>query len=114
MLKLTQWNCQSVGNKRPELEFRAQDSDIWLLSETWLRKGDRINIRNFDCKRRDRSLGRGGGVAILIKNNIEYSQVDITYNCNNKLECCAIQITWNQKPLIIISVYKPPVVIIYC
>lgn len=108
MLRIIQWNCQSLTKKLPELEFRSQNFELIMLSETWLRKSDRINIKNFDILRSDRNLSRGGGVAILINNSIKYSHVDLTYNCNNKLECCAIEITWSQKSLILVSIYKPP------
>lgn len=108
MLRLLQWNCQSLRNKVPELEYRSRDYDIILLSETWLNHEHRINLRNFDIVREDRILGVGGGVAILIRNNIKYRQIPVTANYNGILEACAVEVTWRDKPLILVSLYKPP------
>lgn len=110
MLQLVQWNCQSLKNKIPELEFRSQKTHILLLAETWLNSQDRVNIRNFDTVRKDRKIGigRGGGVAILVNNSIKYSHVNINYDCNGKIECCAIQIKYDNRPVILASIYKPP------
>lgn len=97
-------------HKRPELELRIKDLVAVLLTETWLNQNNRINIRNFDTVRADRKIGRGRGVAILVKKSIKYSHVEIPFNCNDKLECCAIRISWGnaRRPLILVALYKRP------
>lgn len=35
---------------------------------------------------------RGGGVMILVKRNIKYKRVQRVFDCNGKIEVCAVQI----------------------
>ncbi|KAK9659686.1 hypothetical protein QE152_g41642, partial [Popillia japonica] len=46
-----------------------------LLSETWLRPGNKLSIINYFTYRADRLTGRGGGVAVLIKKDIRHSPI---------------------------------------
>lgn len=107
-VKFLQWNCQSIIKKKQELEHRAQDFDIVALSETWLNEEDKFKIRNFNTIRWNRQNRRGGGVAILVKNNLKYQTIRNIYNANCKLEVCGIKLNFNSRSLSIISLYKPP------
>lgn len=73
---IIQWNVRSVTNKKTDLIYLVNKYKplIVALSETWL-KHDRIfGIPGYVCIRNDRSDGYGG-VAILIKNNVAFSQI---------------------------------------
>lgn len=66
-------NCRSIVNKAEKLEgmLLAHDPDIVLLTETWLRDDvfdSEFVPKNYRVFRKDRN-GRGGGVAILFRNN---------------------------------------------
>lgn len=107
--RILQWNCQSVNSKKAELEYRALSYDIILLSETWLNiQNPSFKIKGFDTIRQDRLIGRGGGVAILIRKDIKYASIPLQHNCSNALEACAIKVEWEGYPLIFVSIYKPP------
>lgn len=109
MFKILQWNCQSIKHKKPELELRSVNYDLILITETWLNiSTPKFKIKNFDTIRNDRSLGKGGGTAILVKGSIKYCEFPLQNKINNKIEACAIRITWQGKPLIIVSIYVPP------
>jgi hypothetical protein len=49
--KFLQWNCHS---KLPELQQRANQYDITLLSETWLSEEDTVYMKGFDIIRNDK------------------------------------------------------------
>lgn len=73
-LKIVSWNARGIRNKKDEL-FHFLDKhnfDVCLLSETWLKSKCSLKNRNYYCYRNDRRTGRGGGVAILIKKNIQH------------------------------------------
>lgn len=80
-----QWNCQSIQNKRLELEKRGEEFDVIMLSETWLSPNDRFILKNFDIVRCDRRDRRGDGTAILIRNGIKYKSVETRYTASDKL-----------------------------
>ena len=84
-------------------------SDVIGLSETWLSAGvldSGIAIQNYNIVRRDR-LGRGGGVAFYIKNNIRFSVLDIGED-NCPLEQIWISMKIGGKKVSFGSLYRPP------
>lgn len=98
--------------KRPELKLRSINYDILLISETWLKNDDKFLLRNFDTVKKGRADRHEGDVALFIKNGIGYKVVENIYSAEGKLEVCAVEINLNYKPFIIISLYKPPNVVI--
>lgn len=49
----------------------------------------------------------GGGDAVLIKNGIRYQVFKNFVNCPLGLECCAVELMFDNQKLIIISCYRP-------
>jgi len=76
-LKVLIWNAQSVGNKRVELfDFLTRENiDVALITETWLKPQSSFFHRDFNCIRSDRVDGNHGGVAIVIRKDIEYKRL---------------------------------------
>ena len=68
------WNSRSIRNKYIELfnYLVLNNVDICLLSETWLKSNIKVTHSTYNCIRIDREDRPGGGVAILIKNNLKY------------------------------------------
>ena len=61
-----------------------------LIGETKLTQTDKLQIKNYRTYRRDRqALHRGGGVAILIKDDIPHTQINIL---NTSVEVIAVQL----------------------
>lgn len=58
--------------------------------------------------RKDRAQGRGGGVAIIINQSIKYRIVDNLYNCENKIEVCAVEIFSKGESIFLVACYRPP------
>lgn len=101
-LKILQWNANNLKNKL--LQFKTlitiENIDIALISETKYQFN--CNIPGFTVYTKNREDNTGGGVAILIKNNIEHIPLAIqTVN----LEATAIKI---KNGTIIASIYQPP------
>ena len=75
-MNLVSWNA--CGLRQNVLEVRQylenQDIDIMLINETKLTPDIQIKIKNYKIIRSDRTA-HGGGVAIIIKNNIPYKQI---------------------------------------
>ncbi|PLS49478.1 hypothetical protein CYV29_15670, partial [Carnobacterium maltaromaticum] len=69
------FNARSVVGKADELRawISTWEYDVIAITETWLREGHdwQLNIPGYRCFRRDREGGkRGGGVALLVKEDI--------------------------------------------
>lgn len=90
-LNLIQWNAKSICSKLPELNRHLSVFNFALISETWLSSSDAFIVRGFDTVRKDRVNRRSGGVMILIRSTIKYRRVPRIYDCNGKIEACAVE-----------------------
>lgn len=101
--QIIQWNCRSISSKKCDIIYLANKYQPFLISlqETWLRPGFNFRIPKYSCIREDRSDGYGG-VALLIKNNISFSQFTIP---NHSSDFSIIAITINN--ICYVSLYIP-------
>ena len=114
-LNVIQINCRGIKSKLDdlaELLSEINDPDIVLLSETWLKDGEErfIDIKNYKYKGVVRKHKKGGGVGILIKNNIKYRvRTDLNEkNQDNSFEHFFIEVKGNKYNIIAGSIYHPP------
>lgn len=92
-LKLLQWNCHSIRNKREVIiNIIINDYDILALSETWLDSHINFNLANFNILRKDGPSSKSGGLILAIKKHIPYQIVDYIHYRENTLESLAITI----------------------
>lgn len=79
-LKIINWNAHSISNKKLELEqlIHYIQPHIICITETWLRPNQPFNVHGYYVHRKDRLIGRGGGVAILIENTVVTSALGIS------------------------------------
>ncbi|XP_059845547.1 uncharacterized protein LOC132404945 [Hypanus sabinus] len=74
-LKVLYMNARSIRNKVDELEAQLEIGkyNVVGITETWL-QADRaweMNIQGYTSYRKERLTGRGGGVALLLRNDIQ-------------------------------------------
>lgn len=107
-LKIAAWNSRGLASKIDELiDFSIKENiDIILVSETFLSPNINLKKCGFVIHRNDRAVSFGGGVAIIIRNNIPHCKVNMSLT--NSLEVVAIKLTISGVTHTIISVYKPP------
>ena len=87
-MNLLCWNCRGLGNSQTEQELgnivRAQGPSIVFLAKTWLDKARLLFLRDklkFEGLLEFSREGRGGGVAIMWKKDVDFS-ID-TYSLNH-------------------------------
>lgn len=107
-LKIMQWNCQGISNKKGEILIISDCFDILLLSETFMKSTKQFYLKNFNIIQSDRLSNRGGGLAIAIRDNIKFSRINSITNIENSLETLAISINTSIGELLIVSVYRVP------
>ena len=83
--------------------------DIICKSETWIKTGDQSisNLDGFKSYFSSRSVLRGGGCMIMVRNNIRAIEIKV----NSLSECinmCAVRLVRQSKSIILICVYKEP------
>ena len=91
------------------LEILTETPHIIVLSETWLKD---INcntalITGYSAVHCTREHQNSGGISIYVRNDIDFKHlVHLTYS-NNTIESLAIEISINNKPIIIVGIYRP-------
>ena len=115
-------NCQSVCNKQDQLRkvIYEYDLDIASLTETWLKaEGDDSIIagltpQNYSFNHKPRTSGsRGGGVAVLAKNELQFTEADLFIETDlevrvKSFEYIAGYIPFNSTCIRIITIYRIP------
>ena len=106
------WNCEGIRPKRKELELYLKENviDIIALNETFLNKKLNFCISGYDTIRNDRSTGRKGGVAFLVKHglviNKEYRNSDFNIITDNEALAINLELSNNQN-LTLATIYCP-------
>ncbi|KAK9887253.1 hypothetical protein WA026_021104 [Henosepilachna vigintioctopunctata] len=77
-----------------------------LISETFLKPSKTFRIQNYQIYRTDRTTGRGGGTAILIKQGITHEEIET--ESLQSIENTGIRIKTRNGDLICYAVYNPP------
>ena len=111
-LKILCVNCQSIVNKKHEFQnmIQTHNPDIVTATESWLKKEHFTSeifpsTLGYSVFRRDRPIGKGGGVFIMVKNNLLPSEQP---KLNTDCEIIWIKLEIKgTKPLYISSYYKP-------
>ena len=94
-----------MQQKTEILEF-----DIIALSETWFSEGnhDLIGFPNYNHVSTYRPVRTGGGVSLLIKDNLYYKELQhFKYN-TDILESVFVEIEMIGKNIVIGCIYRPP------
>lgn len=71
------WNTRSVQPKTEDLIdlLRTYKIDVAVLTETHLERTTKFSIAHYNIVRRDRTHGRGGGVAILVRDTLNFRKL---------------------------------------
>uniref|UniRef100_A0ABD2VZL9 ribonuclease H n=1 Tax=Trichogramma kaykai TaxID=54128 RepID=A0ABD2VZL9_9HYME len=106
-LRIFFWNVRSIGTKFSEVKKISTEYDIIACVESWLTPDSEYCIPGFHVVRKDRVHTRGGGIAIWVRKNIAFKEIDDTH-LHESIEICALQLN-NVKPNLNLYVcYRPP------
>jgi exonuclease III len=111
------WNCFSFKNKIQNFLFFLEtfSPDIVMLNETKLSETEMrklLDNRNYKLLTKERANTKGGGVAMVIKNNIKTEQISLGDQLENT-EYIALELEWkNNTKLCLVAYYNPPDVVL--
>jgi len=104
-------NARSLINKIDELRVVCSiERPLFVaVSETWFFESildSEISINNYNLIRGDRKFRKGGGVALYVRQGIEYSEAELP---NKYVESLWVNIKLSRKEKILVGVvYRPP------
>ena len=110
--KFAHHNVRSLPSKIDQIKIAldGQPLDMLAINETWLDNTIRtedVNIPGYRFERCDRSR-EGGGVAIYIKESLNYKLRKDLVNTNIEALWLEIRIPKYHKSLVVCSIYRPP------
>ena len=107
-------NCRSMTHKLSEISELANKSEasIIALTETWLDSNleSTIHINGYTYLGKSRTGGRGGGVGLLINNNLKFHHFS-TKGCpgeHKTYESLFIRLTLTKSSPVVGVIYRPP------
>ncbi|XP_062527025.1 RNA-directed DNA polymerase from mobile element jockey isoform X1 [Bombyx mori] len=105
-LNIIQWNAQSLSSNKHAFTYFLYNNDIHiaLISETWLKPEKKFHIKGYKIERLDIGSNHNG-VAILIKNNLNYIRLNTLHD--DSLQNIAIRLQFNNEEISIVSFYSP-------
>ena len=107
--KIVHININGISNKRTELihYLNEHNPQFMTVNESKIRKQHKIKIPNYHIIRKDRENARclGGGVAILVREDIKFDQID-TSQFNE--DFIAISFISEKRKIALATIYNPP------
>ena len=112
-LKIVQWNCLCMTVARVELLkifLKHENPDIMAINEVKLNDvtgNFRLRFDNYITLYKSRAnSSRGGGVCFLIKDYLDFIQLDLLKNLN--LELITIKLKIDKNEILFVNYYNPP------
>ncbi|CAL4103333.1 unnamed protein product [Meganyctiphanes norvegica] len=112
-LVVLQWNCKSINAPGRYTEcdnlIKAIKPHIVLLSETWLHPDKNISkFKNYNTTyRKDRPAREGGGLLMLVRDDLRHRSLQVNPIVNSMIEAQAIEIYLAHDKVNILHVYNP-------
>ena len=108
-IKFGHINIRSLPNKIDQFRHMCSNVfDVISVNEIWCDEtvsDSEVDLPGFSILRRDRRRD-GGGVALFIKNGIDFKRRDDL--CDKSIECICIElIPANKRPIFVFAVYNP-------
>jgi len=109
MDKFILWNARSVLNKKANIKYLIykENPGIIAITETWLKEKDKFTLNNYTIIRKDRINQIGGGIAICIRNVLQFKEIKIRDRYNDKVEVLGLKVNYKNKWLNILILYNP-------
>ena len=112
--KLWNFNSDSLPGKFDELLIRIRSSNpkphAIAISETWFNTETIGNyeIKGYSMFRRDRKSGRGGGVILYVRSNLNPISTKVLNKNPNNHEYLWVRLTFPNQSIYVCSLYIPP------
>lgn len=105
-LRIVFWNARSINKRINELPTLLQNIDIFMCVESWLTPEDDFRIPGYISFRKDRLHSKGGGILILIKQNLAFYEIKNIKTPHSTVEMCGLRISNIHPPIDLYACYR--------
>lgn len=108
-LKIINWNCHSLYTKLSHFKVKlySERPHIVCLCETWLREPklpNFVNYKSYFCCRKNRA---GGGLAMLVRNDVCVNELKLRRFVDGGLEVQAVTVFGEGNRVDVLNLYNP-------
>jgi exonuclease III len=113
-ITIVQFNCNGVYTSKNEIQdfINKHQVKIVALQETKLNANSKqLSFQNYNLVRRDRPVGKGGGIAFLTHHLVRFTNLDVSgliFNNDLTIELQDISAVINDSEIKIFNLYIPP------
>ena len=102
LIMISHHNIRGYRTHKTELQAFLEDHspDVVTLNETFTKNGYKYNMPHHTAVTRNREHGKGGGVAILLRHDLAYTEIDdiqLTSSTDNEQLTVAIRLDSNRE-----------------
>ena len=103
------WNARSLNKRLSEFKFKlySEKPYLVLISETWIKANREPTFINYSTVFKHRTTANGGGLACLIRGDVNYLCNDLSPFPGGKLEIQAITVVSGADKIDFMNVYNP-------
>jgi len=108
-LRILTWNCRSLYTKLSHFKIRlyASKPHVVCLTETWLKQNREPSFINYTAYYQHRNHRPGGGLAILVRNDLNCAPNPIDNFPAGGLEIQSIKVFCKYRSINITNIYNP-------
>lgn len=107
-LNILYWNTRSIRLRKEEILRISHKVDIIVCVETWLNNDINFDIPGFNCYRKDRIHGSGGGIIILLRKKIAFKEIPNITSPEPSIKLAAVKITNVTPSFSLFACYRSP------
>lgn len=107
-INILNWNINGIKSRKYELMNVLQENQIEVaaITETRTRPGEKFYLKNYKIYREDRKDKRGGGVMLLVKDDICSTKIEYK-SLGGQVEATGALIEHNNQKIEFVSMYVP-------
>lgn len=109
LFKMLHWNAHGISNyshlKQLEYILERERVQVASLNETHLNVSHKPYLQNYFIYRNDREGARGGGVALIVRKNLQHTLLNVVNT--KKIENLTVEVVINNRRAIITTAYSP-------
>jgi len=106
--RILHWNCCGIRSKLPQLQHIASNIDVICIQESMLKPHNQFWLKGFKVIRKDIVSPNQRGICMIIKDNLMFSNVDLSSFCHSSWEIQALTLYTVDDAIIIVNIYRHP------
>ena len=107
-IRILYWNTRSFLQRLQEIQRNLNNFDLIICTESWLTEKDHPHFPGFVVYRADRLHSRGGGIIMIIRKNLAFTEINNIISPDPSVEICGLHFNNVLPALNVYACYRSP------